>query len=306
MTTLRYNPISHFLKERFGYRVFKVSLNGGFTCPNRDGTKGVGGCIYCQPSTLIPSTYSHGMTIKEQLESGMDYIRRRHKADRFIAYLQINTNTYAPLEVLEGLYREAIAHPDVVGLAISTRPDCVNEGVVEFLSELSKEIYLWIELGLQSSKDETLEFINRGHTVKDFVDAVERLKRGHIPVCGHIILGLPGETRGDMLDTARFLARLNIWGVKVHNIQVHKGTKLEEMYKKGEFLPIGLDEYVGLVVDILEILPPKMVIHRLSGDTPRGFLVAPQWGINKVMVLERIHRLMEERDICQGARYGNL
>jgi len=305
MTTLRYNPISRFLKERFGCRVFKVSLNAGLTCPNRDGTKGIGGCIYCQPSTLIPFTYSYGMTIKEQLKRGMDYIRRRHKAERFIAYFQINTNTYAPLKVLEGLYREAIEEPDVVGLAISTRPDCVDDKVMGLLSELSQGRCLWLELGLQSSKDRTLGFINRGHTVKDFEDAVEMARERDIPVCAHIILGLPGETREDMLDTARFLARLNIWGVKVHNIQVHKGTRLEDMYKKGEFLPIGLDEYISLVVDILEVLPPDTLIHRLSGDTPRRFLVAPEWA-NKGVILEKIHRLMEERETYQGVRYGRL
>ncbi|MBI5286066.1 MAG: TIGR01212 family radical SAM protein [Deltaproteobacteria bacterium] len=246
-----------------------------------------------------------GMGIKEQLERGMEYIRRRHKADRFIAYLQINTNTYAPLEALKGVYQEAIGHPDVVALAISTRPDCVDEGVIELLSELSKEKYLWLELGLQSSRDKTLELINRGHTVKDFVDAVKMTKEKNIPVCAHIILGLPGETQNDMLDTARFLAGLNIWGIKIHNIQVHKGTELEEMYNKGGFQPLGLDEYIELVVDILEVLPPGMVIHRLCGDTPRRFLVAPEWGVNKGLVLERIHQLMEERKTYQGAKYVN-
>ncbi|MEK6539149.1 MAG: TIGR01212 family radical SAM protein, partial [Deltaproteobacteria bacterium] len=174
--TGRYNSLSDFLKNKFGCKVFKVSLNAGLTCPNRDGTKGKGGCIYCEPETLIPSTYTIGMGIREQLNNGIEYIRKRHKAEKFITYFQINTNTYSSLPVLEKLYREGMDHPDVVGMAVSTRPDCVDDSILDLLKKLSKEKFLWLELGLQSSHNKTLKLINRCHTAEDFTDAVKRAK----------------------------------------------------------------------------------------------------------------------------------
>ena len=298
--TGRYNSLSDFLKNKFGCKVFKVSLNAGLTCPNRDGTKGKGGCIYCEPETLIPSTYTIGMGIREQLNNGIEYIRKRHKAEKFITYFQINTNTYSSLPVLEKLYREGMDHPDVVGMAVSTRPDCVDDSILDLLKKLSKEKFLWLELGLQSSHNKTLKLINRCHTAEDFTDAVKRAKQRDIPVCAHIILGLPEETKGDMLATSSFLSGLGIWGIKLHHIHIHKGTKLEEMYKSGEFNPLGLDEYADMVVEFLERLPEDVVIHRLCGDTSRRFLIAPDWSINKFVILERIHRFLEEKNAYQG------
>ena len=300
--TKRYNSLSDFLKNKFGCKVFKVSLNAGFTCPNRDGTKGTGGCIYCKPESLLPLDYNPGIGIKEQLHHGIEYIRKRHKAEKFISYFQINTNTYAPVSELERIYRQGIDYPDVVGMAVSTRPDCVDNRILDLLKRLSKEKFLWLELGLQSSHNKTLKLINRCHTAEDFTDAVKRAKERDIPVCVHIILGLPEETKGDMLATSSFLAGLGIWGIKLHHIHIHKGTKLEEMYKSGEFNPLGLDEYADIAVEFLERLPEDVVIHRLCGDTSRRFLIAPDWSVNKFVILERIHRFLEERNTYQGAK----
>ena len=300
--TKRYNSFSDFLKNKFGCKVFKVSLNAGLTCPNRDNTKGTGGCIYCKPETLLPLDYNHQMGIMEQLHHGIEYIRKRHKAEKFIAYFQINTNTYAPISELEKIYRQGIDHPDVVGMAVSTRPDCVDDSILDLLKKLSKEKFLWLELGLQSSHNKTLKLINRCHTAKDFTDAVKRAKQRDIPVCVHIILGLPEETKGDMLATSSFLSGLGIWGIKLHHIHIHKGTRLEEMYKSGEFNPLGLDEYADIAVEFLERLPEDVVIHRLCGDTSRRFLVAPDWSVNKFVILDRIHRLLEKRNAYQGVK----
>ncbi len=300
----RYYPLKDFLNEKFGCRVSKVSLNAGFTCPNRDGTKGTGGCSYCNSSTLIAPTYANGMGIKEQLERGIKYIRKRKKADKFIAYFQTYSNTYAPIHILERLYMDAIEHPDVVALAISTRPDCLDEKILDLLQRISRTKHLWLELGLQSSNNSTLESIKRGHTAADFVSAFELASQRGIPVCAHVILGLPGETRDDMLKTARLLAELNIWGVKLHPLHIHKGTELEDMYMRGEIRPLELEEYANLVIDFLEELLRETVVHRICGSTPKRFLVAPEWGADRFNPPALIRKLMEERDTYQGAKLG--
>src|SRR3990167_9676372 len=285
--TKRYISLSDFLKNKFGCKVFKVSLNAGFTCPNRDGTKGTGGCIYCKPESLLPLDYNPGIGIKEQLHHGIEYIRKRHKAEKFISYFQINTNTYAPVSELERIYRQGIDHPDVVGMAVSTRPDCLDNRILDLLKRLSKEKFLWLELGLQSSHNKTLKLINRCHTVEDFTDAVKRANNRNIPVCAHVILGLPGETKEAMIDTARFLSGLEIWGIKLHHTHIPRPDKLEEMYKKRGFRVLGLDEYADLVVKFLQEIPEDIIIHRLCGDTSRRFLVAPDWSVNKFVILDR-------------------
>ncbi|HBO84079.1 MAG: TIGR01212 family radical SAM protein [Deltaproteobacteria bacterium GWC2_42_11] len=299
----RYYALSDFLKQKFNCRVFKVSVNAGFTCPNRDGTKGTGGCIYCSQSSLISQGVAEGAGIKEQIERGIEYAKKRHGAERFLAYFQINSNTYAEKDVLKRLYTEAIEHPLIAGVAVSTRPDCIDKGIIAVLSELSEKKFLWLELGLQSAKDSTLNLINRCHTVDVFTSAVELARDGCIPVCAHIILGLPGETRDDMLYTARFLANTDIWGIKLHNLHVHSGTKLEEMYRQGKVRLLDIEEYASIVVDFLEMISPETVIHRLCTDTSQRFLIAPSWSANKFMVIDRIHRIMEERDTQQGAKY---
>jgi len=297
----RWYSLSDFLKNKFGCKVFKVSLNAGLTCPNRDGTKGTGGCIYCNSEPMMPLNYNSNMGIREQLYQGIEYIKKRHNAKRFIAYFQINTNTYAPVAALERFYKEGLDHPDVVGLAVSTRPDCVDDEILDLLARLAKEKFLWLELGLQSAHNKTLKLINRCHTVEDFTDAVRRAKDRNIPVCSHVILGLPGEIREDMLATARFLSNLGIWGIKLHHLHIHKGTKLEEMYERQEVKSLGLEEYANLAIDFLQEIPEDVVIHRICGDTARRFLVAPEWSVNKFVIVDTIHRILEQRNAYQGA-----
>lgn len=288
-----YITLSEFLKGKFGEKVFKVALEAGFTCPNRDGSKGTGGCIYCNSETLVPLSYT-GEDIKGQILAGMEKVRRRHNANKFIAYFQINSNTYAPIDYLKKVYREALL-PDIVGLAVSTRPDCVDYEVLDLLKELKKERFLWLELGLQTANDSTLLSINRGHTASEFKDAAERARLSGIDVCAHVIIGLPDETRDDMLATARFLRDSRVWGVKFHQLQVLKDTPLLKLYEEGKVKTLSLDEYASIVADSLMILPTSTVIHRLSGDAPLKYLVAPRWGANKFIVAEQIERLLKLR-----------
>jgi len=299
----RYRPLSEHLTERYGCRVFRVSLDAGLTCPNKDGSKGRGGCTFCNSSTLAhPPDVDRG-SIREQLLHGMEYLRKKRRAEKFIAYLQPNSNTYAPIEILERLYQEATDHPDVVALAVSTRPDCLGEDVLELLETFSRKIDVWVELGLQTAKEATLAALNRGHTVADFERAVAGARERGIPVCAHVILGLPGESRADMTDTARFLARHNVWGVKIHPLHIQKGTALEGLYHRGEVSVLNLDEYAERVVDFLGELPPQTVIHRLSGSTPRRFLVAPPWGSNRFTPPAIIREILEARNSRQGEKY---
>lgn len=298
-----YNTLSSHLKERYGCRVFKVSLNAGFSCPNRDGTKGVDGCIYCESAALMPKDSPDGSDVSSQLLAGIRYVRERHKADKFIAYFQINTNTYAPPPVLRGIYGPPLTHPDVAAVAVSTRPDCVGYDAIEVLSGIKKKKDLWLELGLQSANDATLARINRLHTVKDFEEAASRAMAAGIDVCAHVIIGLPGEGRDDVLNTVRFLNRVGVWGVKFHQLQVLKGTRLHALYEKGEVMPLTLEEYADLVVDSLELLRPETIVHRVCGDSPARFLEAPRWGVNKFMIMERIKKVMAERQTWQGKKF---
>ncbi len=296
----RYNDLGAFFKKKFGCRVYKVSLKADFTCPNRDGTKGYGGCIYCNPDILIPLTYFEEMSIKNQLTEGIAYIKKRHKSEKFIAYMHSYTNTYGPLEELEELYKEAVDSPDVVGLAISTRPDCINDDILDLLSGINKEKFLWVELGLQSSKNRTLDSINRGHSLDDFLKSYKMVVSRGIPVCVHVILGLPGETERDMMDTAKLLGKLEVWGVKIHHLEVQKDTELERMYQRGEVKMLSFEEYTYLVVQFIRHLYPKTLIHRLCSDTPIKYLVAPIWEGGKFSLLRKIEQIMEDGDVVQG------
>ncbi|MFQ5736761.1 MAG: TIGR01212 family radical SAM protein [Thermodesulfobacteriota bacterium] len=297
-----YNTLSDYLKARFGCRVFKVSLNAGLTCPNRDGTKGRGGCTYCEPETLAPPGFDPRQSIRAQLDGNIERVRARHNAEKFIAYFQINTSTHAPLDYLERIYSEALGAPGVAGIVVSTRPDCLGEGVLDLLSSLGDRL-LWAELGLQTSNDATLARVNRGHTAAEFAHAVERARHRGIDVCAHMIIGLPGEGADDVIGTAEFLARLGVWGVKFHQMQVIRSTELERQYERGAFVLPGLEDYARFVVECLLRLPPASVIHRLSGDVPDRYLVAPRWGANKFIIAERVIGLMRERGARQGDMY---
>ncbi len=299
-----YYPLSEYLQEKFGCKAFKVTLDAGLACPNRDGTIPGGPCIYCDPETLKPKGFDPSLSIKEQLEAGIEKVGRRHRAGKFIAYFQINTNTNAEAGFLRKIYNDAAAHPDVIALAISTRPDCLGVEVLQVLKEIKRTKHLWVELGLQSSNPRTLRFLGRGHTPEDFTDAATRASASGIDVCAHVILGLPGEGEEDALSTIKFLAGLDIWGVKFHQLQVISGTRLERMYRSGGVRPPVLEEYVALVIKCLELLPPATVIHRLSGDVPEEYLVGPGrggWDVNKFIVIEKILGLMQGLDTRQGA-----
>lgn len=281
-----------------------MTLDGGFTCPNKDGRKSFGGCTYCASTALLPKVHD-GADAAAQLDAGIRYVRSRHKADKFIAYFQINTNTYAPLPYLRDLYATALSHPNVVGMAISTRPDAIDANLLDMLKRLKDEKFLWLELGLQSANDDTLRRINRQHTVADFEEACEAATSMGIDVCAHMIIGLPEEGRQDYLNTMKLLGRLGVWGVKFHQLQVLRGTVLEQEYDRGSLPVLGLEEYAGFVVDCLEIAPESMVVHRLCGDAPLDFLVAPRWGANKFVVVDKVLKTFQQRDTAQGARFAD-
>jgi radical SAM protein (TIGR01212 family) len=296
----RYNSYNRLLKDTFAARVYKIGLRLDFTCPNRDGTVAVGGCIYCNNSSHTPQDYRPRSSVSEQLERGAAALQRRHRAEKFIAYFQSYTNTYDSVSRLEKLYREAMDFPGVVGLSIATRPDCLPDDTLDLLTDLSHQTYLWLELGLESMQERTLRWVNRGHGLKEFVETVERSKKRGLRVCAHLILGFPGESRAEILETPDLLNRLVIDGVKLHNLHVIKNTVLEKFYNAGSFALFTREEYASLVADFLERLDPGMVVHRLTGETYREITVAPEWSINKIGVLNAINKKLEERDSWQG------
>jgi radical SAM protein (TIGR01212 family) len=296
----RYRSFGRFLRERFGVRVQRVTLDGGFTCPNVDGRVAVGGCVFCDNRSFSPNRRLPRASLRAQLERGVAILGRRYGVERFLAYFQAATNTYAPVEKLRRLYDEALAHPQVVGLAIGTRPDCVPEPVLDLIADYARERYVCLELGLQSRHDRSLEWMNRGHDFAAFVDAVQRCRGRGFDVCAHVILNLPGESRDDMLATADALAALPVQAVKVHNLHVVRNTPLERMYADGAVRLFERDEYVGVVCDFLEHLPPDMVVQRLSGDAPPDYLVAPAWCLDKPALLRAIHAELERRDSWLG------
>ncbi len=308
MKELRYRPLSVYLKEQFGEKVYKITIDAGFGCPTRE--NGGEGCTFCNQGSLEPKEYGAELGVTAQLDMGAAKIKKRHNADKFIAYFQINTNTYGKIEELRALYEEAVAHPLVVGLAVSTRPDCLSDEIFELLREIKKDgqsktgcRIVWLELGLQSANDATLKRINRGHTAADFEEAAFMARGYGIDVCAHIVMGLPGDEVADMLETVRFMSSLGVWGVKFHQLMVLRETPLESSYREGRVELLSLDEYAEIVVESLELLPPEVVVHRLSGDAPKAFVVAPDWGVNKFIIKERIEELLVLRDTCQGARW---
>ena len=300
-----YNSLSSYLKSLFGCKVFKVTLDPGLSCPNRDGSKGVGGCAYCSSSTLLPKDHIPEAQIREQLLSGIEYVRKRHKAEKFIAYFQVNTNTHAPVDELKRLYEQALI-PEVAAIAVSTRPDCLSNEVLDILCWLKTKKHLWLELGLQSANDATLALINRGHTKADFEGAAKRATQRGLDVCAHIIIGLPGEGEKDALETTSFLNGLPIKGIKFHQLQIVRGTALEALWNKGEVRTQSLEEYASVMVKCIERLRGDIIIHRLCGDVPRQFLVAPVWGRSKFEVIEKITGLMKEQGTHQGALYAPI
>uniref|UniRef100_A0A831XL42 TIGR01212 family radical SAM protein n=1 Tax=Geobacter metallireducens TaxID=28232 RepID=A0A831XL42_GEOME len=301
MSGRRYTPFSDELRRVFGCRVQRISVDAGFSCPNRDGTAGTGGCIFCGGKGSGSFGIRPELSVTRQLLHGREFLARRYGAAKFLAYFQPYSNTYAPVEQLRTLYDEALAVPDVVGLIIGTRPDCLPPDVLDLLAGYARSTYFWLELGLQSPLDRTLVLLKRGHDFAAFADAVVRSREQGIRVCAHVILGLPGESREEMLFTAGILNDLGVEGVKIHQLHVMKGTPLEEMHRRGEVRCLERDAYVGLVCDFLERLDPSIVIHRLVGDAPADHLVAPLWSLRKGEVLDAVDAELARRGTRQGS-----
>lgn len=298
-----YNAYKDYLIHRFGGRIQKVSVDAGFTCPNRDGTRAYGGCTYCNNLSFVPPYCKPGMSVAEQVAQGVEYLSRRYKVDRFLVYFQAYSNTYAPLAYLKQVYEQALAHPQVIGLAIGTRPDCVDEDKIAYLAELAREYFISVEYGLESVYDATLERLNRAHTFREWADAVEMTAGKGIHICSHVILGLPGETREMMLHTAEVISQYPLDSLKIHHLHVVKKTALAVEYQRKPFPVLGYREYIDLVIDFLQRLRPDIRIQRLVGETHPRHLVAPVWNVRANIVQQEIEAEMRRRGVWQGKAY---
>ncbi len=300
-----YYPLSLYFREMFGSSVRKISVDAGFSCPNVDGTIGHGGCIFCDNRSFSPSRRMNIPTISMQIREGIARMRARFKTSAYIAYFQPSTNTYAPVEQLERLYREALAEQGVVGLAIGTRPDALGDEVLDLIADLAKETWICLEIGVQTACDASLDFLNRGHTFAAFTDAVARAQKRGIRLGAHFILGIPGETRNDIIRTALLTAPLGLHSIKLHNLYVVARTQLAELYAAKQISLIGRDEYIRSAVDFLELFPPNVVVERLAGDAPREFLIAPLWSCEKGKVKQSVEEEFRRRGSYQGAKFGS-
>lgn len=324
----RYYTLNQYLREQFGQKTYKLALDGGMTCPNRDGKIGYGGCIFCSGGGSGEFAACRQKTggVTAQIEQARERIRKKTDAELFIAYFQSYTNTYADVSYLRQIFTEAIMHPQVAVLSVATRPDCLPEDVLELLAELNRIKPVWVELGLQTIHETTARYIRRGYELSCYEDAVRRLHRAGIEVITHVILGLPGESKEDMLATVRYLSRNDsdndsadckvqkvsendVWpffrrtqGIKLQLLHVLKGTDLAAEYRKGAFSVLSMEEYLDILFECLEILPPDVVVHRITGDGPKSLLIAPEWSADKKMVLNTIRREMKLRDVRQGKR----
>ena len=305
-TPILYNDFPTFLRKYFSYKVQKISLNAGFTCPNRDGTKGWGGCTYCNNQTFNPDYCRTEKSITTQLQEGKYFFAHKYPEMKYLAYFQAYTNTYAELEGLKRKYEEALKVDGVVGLVIGTRSDCMPEGLLHYLEELNKHAFLMVEYGIESTCDKTLQRINRGHTYAETVEAVERTAACGIRTGGHIILGLPGETHETMVEQAGILSRLPLSTLKIHQLQLIRGTRMAHEYAEvpDDFhLFTEVDEYIDLVIDYIEHLRPDMVVERFVSQSPKELLIAPDWGLKNYEFVARLQKRMKERDAYQGKKY---
>lgn len=295
--------LNDFLKEKFNEKIYKVSLDGGFTCPNRDGKVSKGGCIFCSENGSGDFTATKLKSIHAQIEEQIDLVSKKYKGDKYIAYFQNFTNTYAEVSYLRKIYQEALSHKKIVGLAIATRPDCLEDDVLELLAELNKKTFLWIELGLQTLNDYVAKYFNRAYETEIYKEASEKLNRLNIKFVTHIIIGLPKEENDDYLKTAIFAQNCGTWGIKLHLMYVVKNTPLEKLYLNGDLKVNTKEEYVEKVVNVLENISSEIVVHRLTGDGDRETLVAPLWSIKKIDVLNSIHKELKRRNTYQGKLY---
>ena len=299
---LRYNQFNKFLKDKFGERTLKICIDGGFSCPNRDGTCGVGGCSFCGERGSGENTKR--VSINEQVKSYLNSYKSK-RANKFIAYFQNFSNTYANVDELKNKYDSALIDKRIVALGIATRPDCISKEVVELLKNYKEKYYVYVELGLQTANEKVAQKFNRGYSNKQFVDAVELLNNANIDVITHIMVGLPYEENGDILETIEFINKLKILGVKIHSTYIIKNTKLESLFNNNEYNPLELEDYVDKVCEIISHLRKDIVVCRITGDAPKDILVAPCWNLRKKIVLNSINKELEKRDIYQGCLNQN-
>jgi len=295
-----YHSLDYELKKRFGEKVYRLTLNGGMSCPNRDGHIGYGGCIFCSSGGSGEFAANPSLSIQQQIKAGRQMLSGKRPVHKYIAYFQAFTNTYGPVEYLRSIFTEAISCPEVVLLSIATRPDCLQPEILALLTELNQIKPVWVELGLQTIHENTAAFIRRGYPLPVFEDAVKRLRLAGIEVITHVILGLPGETREHMLNTIRYLNTQDIQGIKLQLLHILKGTDLAVLYEQNPFPVFSMEEYVQMILSCVEILRPEIIIHRLTGDGPRELLIAPLWSSAKREVLNRIHRSFRLQDTWQG------
>lgn len=299
----RYYTLDYYYRNKYNSKVFKVALNGNFTCPNRDGTISFNGCIFCSEKGSGDFTGDKELPLEEQFKQIKEILLKKWPNSKYIPYFQANTNTYGPLEKIKKLFNEAIElDKDIVAIAIATRPDCINDEILQYLNELNKIKPVTIELGLQTIHNDTAKLINRGYELSVFDECVKRLNKFNIDVVVHIINGLPNETKEMMLDTVRYLNTLNIQGIKIHSLFILKNTKLAEMYFNNEFNMLSMDEYIDITVEQLAIIRDNIVIHRINGDAPKDLLIEPQWSLKKLVVMNEIDKEMKKRNYYQGCK----
>ena len=301
-----YYSLDYRLRQQFGEKVYKLALNGGMTCPNRDGKVGTGGCIFCSAGGSGDFAADRHLSVTQQIAVQKEALKEKKNARKYIAYFQAYTNTYAPVEYLERIFTEAIQDPDGVVLSIATRPDCLPEEVLELLGNLNQKKPVWVELGLQTMHEDTAKFIRRGYDLKCFENAVRELRKRKIEVIVHTIIGLPGEDRNKILETVQYLNGCDIQGIKLQLLHILKGTDLGELFLQGKVSVLEEAEYVDLIIDCLEHLSQKITVHRLTGDGPGDLLLAPMWSTRKRTVLNKIHSELKSRDIWQGKQWREL
>jgi len=299
----KYHSLNYFLREKFGDKVFKIALDAGFSCPNRDGTISSGGCLFCSERGSGDFGGDRRFSITTQFEDIVNMMSKKWKTGKYIAYFQAYTNTYATIEVLREKYEEAISQEGVVALAIATRPDCLDEAVLDLIEEYSHRVYTWVELGLQTRNDESARIINRGYNLLRFEEALKELNKRNIDVVVHTIFGLPGESSEDMLKTIDYVAHNDIKGIKMHLLYLVENTPMVELYKNEKLKFLEKDEYIDIITRSIAMLPPNMVIHRLTGDAPRELLIGPMWSLKKWEVLNAIDNKLKELDIYQGKNF---
>ncbi|ERT68910.1 hypothetical protein HMPREF0202_01152 [Cetobacterium somerae ATCC BAA-474] len=292
----RFYSLNDFFKDEFKDKIFKVSLDGGFTCPNRDGKVAHGGCIFCSDAGSGEFAGNRRKSITEQIDEQLEFLKDKVKDKKVIAYFQNFTNTYGDVDYLREIYYEALNHPKVLGLAIGTRPDCIEDDTLELLKEINEKHFFWIELGLQTIDDKVAKIINRGYPLSTYLETSKKLKESGIKFVTHMIVGLPTEEREDILNTARCIVQSGAWGIKIHSLHIIKGTPLERLYNDTNFKVFTLDEYVDIVVTILKLLPDKMVVHRVTGDGKKDEVVEPKWSLNKRKVLNEIEKELKKRE----------